>query len=45
MIGNAGMDNTREIRIFASGSYLVCTGTSVSAARNPFQKKQKELER
>ena len=33
------MDSTGEIRIFDSGSYLVCTGTSVSAARNPFSEK------
>ena len=33
------MDNTGEIRIFDSGSCLVCTGTSVSAAGNPFSEK------
>ena len=39
IIGNAGMDNTGEIRIFDSGSYLVYTGTSASAAGNPFSEK------
>ena len=43
IIGNAGMDNTGEIRIFDSGSYLVCTGTSVSAAGNPFSEKAERV--
>ena len=43
IIGNAGMDSTGEIRIFASGDYSVYARTGVSAAGNPFSEKAERV--